>query len=114
MLRCRRCWRPRHRGQAGACRSDERSPDRLPGQSAHPQWLWCDSFESDTAINSNYFDVDRASGRMTLSTDSPFDGSHSLQMQYVPGQSDSGSLKLSLGATPVAPTRYTSQKFDEV
>ena len=83
-------------------------------QSAHPQWLWCDSFESDTAINSNYFDVDRAGGRMTLSTDSFFDGSHSLQMQYVPGQSDSGSLKLSLGATPVSPLRYTSQKFDEV
>ena len=83
-------------------------------QAAHPQWLWCDSFESDTAINTNYFDVDRASGRMALSSDSPFDGSYSLQMQYVPGQNDSGSLKLSLGATPVSPMRYTNQKFDEL
>lgn len=83
-------------------------------QTAHPQWLWCDSFESDTAINTNYFDVDRADGRMTLSSDSPFDGSHSLQMQYVTGQVDSGNIKLSLGATPVSPMNYTNQKFDEL
>ena len=83
-------------------------------QTVHPQWLWCDSFESDSAINTNYFDVDRASGRMALSSDSPFDGSYSLQMQYVPGQDDSGSIKLSLGATPVSPLRYTDQKFDEL
>jgi hypothetical protein len=83
-------------------------------QTVHPQWLWCDSFESDTAINTNYFDVNRAGGRMTLSSNSPFDGSHSLQMQYVTGQVDSGSIKLSLGATPVSPMHYTNQKFDEL
>jgi len=83
-------------------------------QSAHPAWLWCDSFESDTAIDANYFDVNRANGRMSLSTNSPFDGSHSLQMEYDTGQVDSGGIKLSLGATPVAPKRYTSQKFDEL
>jgi len=83
-------------------------------QAVHPQWLWCDSFESDAALDANYFDVERASGRMSLSSDSPFDGSHSLQMQYVPGQEDSGSIKLSLGATPVSPKRYTNQSFNEL
>jgi hypothetical protein len=83
-------------------------------QTVHSQWLWCDSFESDADINTNYFDVDRAGGRMTLSGDSPFDGSNSLQMQYVTGQVDSGSIKLSLGETPISPMHYTNQKFDEL
>jgi hypothetical protein len=83
-------------------------------QTAHPAWLWCDSFESAAAINTNYFDVNTAGGRMTVSNNTAFDGSSSLQMQYASGQQDAGSLKLSLGATPVSPARYTGQKFDEL
>jgi hypothetical protein len=83
-------------------------------QTAHPEWLWCDSFESDAAIDSNYFDVNRASGRMALSTEAPFDGAYSLKSSYATGQQDAGSIKLSLGATPVAPKRYTDKKFDEL
>jgi hypothetical protein len=83
-------------------------------QSAHPEWLWCDSFESDSAIDANYFDVNRASGRMALSNEAPFDGSYSLKSSYVAGQQDAGSIKLSLGATPVSPKRYTDRKFDDL
>lgn len=83
-------------------------------QTAHPEWLWCDSFESDAFIDANYFDVNRASGRMALSTEAPFDGVSSLKSSYVTGQQDAGSIKLSLGATPVSPKRFTDQKFDEL
>ena len=83
-------------------------------QSAHSEWLWCDSFESDSAIDANYFDVDRAGGRMAISNEGPFDGSYSLKSTYAAGQQNAGSIKLSLGATPVAPKRYTDKKFDEL
>lgn len=83
-------------------------------QSVHPDWLWCDSFESDSSIDANYFDVNRASGRMAVSKDTAVDGSSSLRSTYVPGESDSGSIKLSIGATPVSPKRYTDKKFDEL
>jgi len=83
-------------------------------QTAHPDWLWCDSFESDSAIDANYFDVNRATGRMSLSTEAPFDGNTSLKSAYAQGQQDAGSIKLSLGATPVSPKRFTDQKFDQL
>ena len=83
-------------------------------QTAHPEWLWCDSFESDSAIDANYFDVNRASGRMTLSNEAPFDGNYALKSNWGAGVQDAGSIKLSLGATPVSPKRYTDQKFNEL
>ena len=82
-------------------------------QTAHPDWLWCDSFETDN-LDANYFDVNRASGRMTISTEAPFDGNASLKSAYAQGQQDAGSVKLSLGATPVSPKRFTDQKFDQL
>jgi hypothetical protein len=35
----------------------------------HPEWLWCDDFESDTDPEHDYFDVDRAGGRFGVATD---------------------------------------------
>jgi hypothetical protein len=83
-------------------------------QSAHPEWLWCDDFESDSSLEQNYFDVERADGRLKVATDAAFGGGASLKGTYIPSDPHAGSIKLSLGATPVAPKRYTDQKFDEV
>ncbi len=83
-------------------------------QAAHPEWLWCDDFESDSSLEQNYFDVERAGGRLKVASDAAFGGTSSLKGTYIPSDTGAGSIKLSFGATPVAPKRYTDQKFDEV
>jgi hypothetical protein len=83
-------------------------------QSQHPDWVWCDDFESDSSLTQNYYDVNRASGRFGVSTLAPFGGTGSLKGTYAPGQEDAGSLKFTIGKTPVAPMRYTDRNFDEL
>lgn len=83
-------------------------------QQSHPEWLWCDDFESDSSLEQNYFDLNRASGRLSVSSDASFGGNSSVRGTYVPGERDSGSLKFSFGKTPVAPKRFTDQNFSEV
>jgi hypothetical protein len=83
-------------------------------QQQHPEWLWCDDFESDASLEQNYFDVNRADGRLRVSSDVAYGGGASLRGTYIPGNQDAGSIKLSFGKTPVAPKRYTDRTFDEV
>jgi hypothetical protein len=83
-------------------------------QSNHPDWLWCDDFESDSAIEQNYFDVQRVDGRLAVTAETAFGGSSSLKGTYAPGVAEAGSIKLSFGSTPVSPKRYTSTNFDDV
>lgn len=83
-------------------------------QQRNPNWLWCDDFESDSSLEQNYFDVERAEGRLRVVTDSAFGGSGSLRGTYVTGGGSAGSIKLSIGRTPVAPKRYTDRDFNEV
>lgn len=83
-------------------------------QQTHPEWLWCDDFESDAALEQDYFDVERNDGRLGVSTETAFGGSASLRSQYQQGVTEAGSVKLSFGKTPVAPKRYTTQNFDDV
>lgn len=83
-------------------------------QQQHPQWLWCDDFESDSSLEQSYFDVNRAGGRLRVSTDAAFGGNASLKGTYIPTDADAGSIKLSLGRTPVAPKRYTDRDFSDL
>jgi hypothetical protein len=83
-------------------------------QQAHPNWLWCDDFESDASLEQNYFDVERADGRLRVSTDSAFGGNGSLRGTYISSSASAGSIKLSFGRTPVAQKRYTDRDFNEV
>jgi hypothetical protein len=76
--------------------------------------LWCDDFESDADLEKNYFDVNRAKGRLAVVGEAAYGGSHSLRNTYIKGVEDSGSIKLSLGKTPVRPTRYTDRSFAEL
>jgi len=83
-------------------------------QTAHPEWIWCDDFESDSSLETNYFDVDRQGGRFGVVNTTAFGGTSSLRGSYQTGVSEAGSLGLSFGKTPVAPKRNTSENFDDV
>ncbi|HEY4342410.1 MAG TPA: hypothetical protein VGM97_20915 [Steroidobacteraceae bacterium] len=83
-------------------------------QTKHPTWLWCDDFESDSALETNYFDVNRASGRFGVVSETAYGGTHALRNSYAVGVEDAGGLKLSFGKTPVSPKRYTDRNFDDV
>jgi hypothetical protein len=83
-------------------------------QTKHPEWLWCDDFESDDTLERDYFDVQRVNGRFGVVEDAAFGGVGSLRSVYARGEENAGTLKLSLGATPVEPKRYTDRKFDNV
>lgn len=83
-------------------------------QSRHPEWLWCDDFEADSLLERNYFDVNRAGGRMRVSPDAAFGGIASLKGTYIAGDQNAGSIKFSFGDTPVAPMRYADRTFEDV
>lgn len=89
-------------------------PECTGWQQAHPSWLWCDDFETDSALEQNYFDVDRAGGRLRVSTDAAFGGTGSLKGTYVSSDQNAGGVKLSLGKTPLYPKRYTDRNFNEL
>ncbi len=58
-------------------------------QQNHPEWLWCDDFESaDTTLSSRYQDVS-TNGFSVVNHDA-FDGSRCLQQHYTQGQVDAG------------------------
>lgn len=97
---------------AGATHAGARECDNW--QSKHPNWLWCDDFESDSSLEQNYFDVNRAGGRFGVTNKTAFGGAGSLKASYAKGQEDAGGVKLSLGKTTVSPKRYTDRNFDEL
>ena len=83
-------------------------------QSRNPAWIWCDDFESDMALETNYFQVDRAEGRFSASTEAAFMGSRALRAQFIPGQESAGGVKLSFGRTAVSPQLLPDQDFSEI
>lgn len=80
----------------------------------HPEWLWCDDFESDGSLEQNYFDVNRVNGRFGVVTETSYGGSGALRNRYATGVEDAGGLKFSLGRTPVSPKRYTDRNFEDL
>jgi hypothetical protein len=57
-------------------------------QTNHPEWLWCDGFESGDALTVNYQDV--SANGMSVATGEAFEGTHSLRQSYIQGQVDAG------------------------
>lgn len=83
-------------------------------QEKHPEWVWCDDFESDAALTSSYFEVNRAGGSFGVSSEAPFAGSGSLRAIYRSGVQEAGNVKLGIGRSPVASNRANDRNFDEV
>jgi hypothetical protein len=57
-------------------------------QAAHPDWLWCDGFESGDSLSVNYQDV--SENGMSVASGEAFEGTHSLRQSYIQGQVDAG------------------------
>jgi hypothetical protein len=57
-------------------------------QGNHPEWLWCDGFESGDTLTINYQDV--SMNGMSVVTGEAFEGTHSLRQSYTQGQVDAG------------------------
>jgi hypothetical protein len=83
-------------------------------QSLHPDWIWCDDFENDAALETNYFQVDRAGGRFGVTNEAAFAGSRALKATYIPGDENAGGVKLSFGRTPVSPQLLPTQDFTDI
>lgn len=54
----------------------------------HPEWRWCDGFESGDSLTVNYQDV--SANGMTVVAGEAFEGTHSLRQTYTTGQVDAG------------------------
>jgi hypothetical protein len=83
-------------------------------QSRHPDWIWCDDFENDAALESNYFQVDRAEGRFGVSNAAAFGGSRALRATFIQGDENAGGVKLSFGRTPVSPQLLQDRDFTQI
>lgn len=57
-------------------------------QSTHPEWLWCDDFESSQALDTRYEDVSLAG--FGQSTEDAYQDQGSLKQAYTVGQVDAG------------------------
>lgn len=83
-------------------------------QTMHPAWIWCDDFESDSALARDYFEVNRSTGQFGVSGESPFGGAGSLKVVYLPGVDEAGNVKLGFGRSPVSTRLETDRDFDEI
>ena len=68
-------------------------------QANHPEWLWCDGFETQDTLTVNYQDV--STNGMSVVTGEAFEGTHSLGQIYSQGQVDAGwIIRVSDGGFP--------------
>ncbi len=82
-------------------------------QTAHPEWIWCDDFESNSALETNYFDVNRSAG-MSVATDQPYGGTGALKMTYQAGVEEAGNVKLGFGRSAMPSKLQTTRDFNEI
>ncbi len=57
-------------------------------QERHPDWIWCDDFESDGDLKDRYQDY--STNGMSVSSDDVFEGEHALKQHYERGQEGAG------------------------
>ena len=78
-------------GEAGECDN---------WQKVHPQWLFCDDFETQQDLSVNYHDSRFGqSNGMSVTQNDPFSGLYSLEQHYVPGRS-AGWITRYIGDNP--------------
>jgi hypothetical protein len=83
-------------------------------QQQHPEWIWCDDFESDSSLEQTYFEVDRATGRFGVVTSAAFGGIGSLRAAYIPNQSGAGNVKLAIGRNPITKKFVGTGDYQEI
>jgi hypothetical protein len=63
----------------------------------HPEWLWCDDFETEQDLTVNYDDY--GLNGLEVSNADPLAGSYSLRQHYTTGQVDAGWISKFYGDT---------------
>ncbi len=66
----------------------------------HPEWVWCDDFESQVPLSDRYFEYDDDQGDFAVVNGVGVDGSRGLRVRFQKGEVGAGSLKKSFGRTP--------------
>jgi hypothetical protein len=79
-------------------------------QSLHPEWIFCDDFETEQDLSVNY--NDRSENGMSVTTNDPFDGTYSLEQEYSIGQVDAGWITKFVGDNPHLAS--PGDKLDEI
>ncbi len=72
-------------------------------QTNHPEWIFCDDFESGQALvkDGRYFEADTSAGKFEFTNDG-INGSSGMRAIWQTGDVGVGNLKLGFGRTPVA------------
>jgi hypothetical protein len=71
-------------------------------QNLHPEWIFCDDFEVDTAFvrNGRYFEYDNDGGDFVALAGIGLDFSKGMRVIFQSGEVSAGSLKLGFGRNP--------------
>lgn len=83
-------------------------------QTRHPEWIWCDDFESDAALGNSYFEVNRSNNFGVTTSGGAYGGNGALMATFLPGTEEAGNVKLGFGRSPVASKLATGRDFQEV
>ncbi|MHC4740115.1 MAG: hypothetical protein ACYS9Y_14495, partial [Planctomycetota bacterium] len=81
-------------------------------QTLHPEWIFCDDFETEQNLTVNFDDTDGGSSGMSVTTNDPYDGLYSLEQHYTIGQVDAGWVTKFIGDNPHLAS--PGDKLDEV
>ena len=79
-------------------------------QSLHPEWIFCDDFETEQNLNVNYDDV--STNGMFVSTNDAFRGTYCLEQHYTAGQVNTGWVGKFFGDNPNL--NPPGPKYDEI
>jgi len=83
-------------------------------QSNNPSWLWCDDFEDQSQMSSNYYEYDQGNGTFAVSSEDSFAGGNSLRAGFVQGQASAGHLMRNFGRNPIGTQSHQNEDFQEV
>ena len=81
-------------------------------QSLHPEWIFCDDFETEQNLNVNYHDTDGGDRGMSVTTNDPYRGTYSLEQYYTTNQIGAGWVTRFIGDNPHLAS--PGDKIDEI
>lgn len=89
----------------------------LNWQSSHPEWIFCDDFESKSISTGQggYFEYDTGGGLFTPTNGIGFNGSYGMKAHFNKGTTNAGNLKLVFGRNPMGDRGiHSTRDFREI
>ena len=86
-------------------------------QTLHPEWIFCDDFESSGPLvgSGRWYGYDSASGNFSLTTGIGYSGSQGMKAVWTKGAVSVGGLQLTFGRNPMNSNGiHTTQDFREI